>query len=1370
MRHGAYRLHLFIISWVNLISMSDLFNNILNLLGGADFMRSLLVFGILLTAVLIFGFFTWSIIRTKLQNKDKLAALNAALNAPKAREIWLNVKLNTDKALKAIKYLTTYREWRYKTSWYLLCGDVSSGKTSLVHSVTSGRRQHLLLKEKKLVTEGTGWRFFNKAVVIDVEGRYFMASEESTSGAWWNTIVELIQRYRPERPLDGILLTISVESLLKTDGQTRLNDLGDHIYKQLWEIQKQYAFVLPVYIVVTKCDLLDGFNEFWKPFEDSRYDEIFGWSNDHTLDNAFSPVWINKAFSYIEDGLHKAQLDIASSQSNIENLDAFFLFPSHFKNLQKPITALLTKIFEKSVFHESFFFRGLYFTGKVSVPEELDQSKAKHVIGFSNQLFEEKIFSETHLARAVQQSLISRNQLIRRIQLGSIAVLIGLWIWFVLDEISLNRQINTVTTVLRSVQGVTLECMQDTQAVNNLLLQIAEMDGGSLSRLGIPVSWFSSVDKDLSQYLADAVFGKVIFPNMECLFHRKLYDLIYTKIEDSIIENNSVTALNKIRQELEERLDAIVEYERMHAVFNELSIEKTDDSHVLEEFSSVADYLFKRSLPVEFHQKKNLYEKALLKVSYEQGAGLNNKNSPLTKAHIEKYRLLLTARIEKMSMQLQAAIIKNSIMPERLATRIAALQNSDIEKGFSDKPTSFTDDVQHFTLWLESLKTNWLQLVDTQNPCDAIQQKILNFIETAKVYHYPDTRLNKAVNLFGRNACYVPFVKQLIVNRLPGVGQLFYEKENHVLAVKDQANHLIKGSGALEELSYIYIETDVSKPIEFPVLYWDINKLNTALSYYLEYENFLSQSQPNDQGESGSVYKLIAQAKLQRIITSLLREAQLNSIPVNANSALLKPLSIKEERIALQIQNFRKVSAVMQQLTTVFSQLGWRDNYTWLTSVSRLYVIKILEELSGLVEESRLYEVNPKPRWEAGNFVEALYELNNDIQVKDYLNNQKNRIEYIAYNYAEPLISYVINTSDAGSQSGLSVIDKWRNTLNEINRHQRKDPVGKVNQLDQYFLTRLNMLNRNNCAEQLKDISELNRGHDIFSIAQRKIGQSVVQYCQTFNQDMVSSQYILLADAFNKTLAGRYPFSYPLDAGRYEADIDAVKIFFDQYRDSYEGLANRLLLWEKADKNQDIIQFARELEQSAQFFNALFFKNADGTLVQQPVNIRADFRAHPEQAHGSNQIISWMLSNGSDTLVYPDGDDVFNWSPGTPLSLTLKWASGSSFEPIKLAGAWQPEVEDVNATFASGGDWALIHFLQTYKTSGFTKSEILDQENHLLGFNTPLSVRGNSASEAKQTSKTYLRVSLRVIDPKTKQTALLKLPGRFPAYAPDLKG
>lgn len=1355
--------------------MNSSIDNILELLGGGDSLRALLMLGILFTAVLIFGFFAWSVIRTQLQNRNKESLFGVASDLPKSRQLWLDIRRNMDKALNAIRYLTTYREWRYRTSWYLLCGDKSSGKTSLINSVTSGRRQHLLLKEKKLVTEGTGWQFFNKGVVIDVEGRYFMAPQESTDDDGWDSIIEIIQRYRPERPLDGIILTVPADKLMMTENPAELHQLGDHIYKKLWEIQKQYAFVLPVYFVITKCDLIEGFHAFWKPFDTGRYEEIFGWSNNNTLDNIFSATWINNAFKYIEDRLHKAQLDIAASSPVIDSPDEFFLFPSHFKQLQKPITALLEKVFEQSAFHESFFFRGLYFTGMLPAVDDTDKNKVRNAVRFSDHLFAAKIFAETNLARAVQQSLISRNRLIRRIQIGSIAALIALWTGFFLDKSSLNNQINTVMTVLKSVQGARLQCMHDTQEVNRLLMQIAEMDAGTLSRPGIPVSWFSPVDEDLSQHLADDVFAKVVFPNMECLFYHKLYDLIYTKVEDTDIQKDPVTMSNQIRQELEERLYAILEYEQKFKLFQELSVEQQKDNNVLEKFSSLAAYLFKHSLPSEFHHKKDLYEKALLKVSYKHGAGFNNKNSPLTKAHIEKYRLLLTVRIEKISIQLQSAIVQTAIMPEQLASRIAALQNSDIEKGLHNKPTSFADDIRYFAVWLKNLENNWLRLADTQNPCDVTRHILQDFNKTIIEYNYPQTRLNRSANLFGKDACYFPFAAKLVSNRLPGVGPLFYEKSNHTLAVKDYANHLLKQADALEKISYFYIEPDsLGKPAEFPPLYWDINKLNTALSYYDEYEKLIGNLHAENGNEQQSVYKLIAQSKLQQMMNAVLSEAQLDSVPIDGNTPFLRPLSAKEERIALQIRNFRKAVGLLQQLSAVFSQLGWRDSYTRLSTASRSYVIKMLEELSSLVEESRLYEMNPQPRWEASNFVEALYELNNDIQIKDYLKNQKNRIEYISYNYAEPLIGFIINTYNTDSRNDLSIIDYWRNTLNEMNREQRKDPAGKLAQLEQYFLTKLNAVNQENCADYLKDLANLNRGYDTFSMAHRKIGHSLIEYCHGFNQDKAASQYEMLADAFNSTLAGRYPFSYPLDSGRYEADISIVKTFFYQNKNAYTGLADRLSLWDKTEKNHNSIRFARELESCANFFNTLFSNESDGTIMQQPVSITVDFRAYAEQAAGSNQIVSWTLSNGKDALIYPDGEGKFNWLPGNPLSLTLKWASGSSFEPVKLAGAWQPEVESVNATFASGGDWALIHFLQTYKTSGLSKTEIFDQDQHVLEFNTPVTTRNantndNEGLSVKQISKTYLKMMLNVLDPKTKQTITLKMPKPFPAFAPDLK-
>ncbi len=70
------------------------------------------------------------------------------------------------------------------------------------------------------------------------------------------------QKYRPARPLDGVIVPISVarELLAARDleGFSALEQRADAVYRALWQIQKQIGMLFPVYVVLTGGEDIPG--------------------------------------------------------------------------------------------------------------------------------------------------------------------------------------------------------------------------------------------------------------------------------------------------------------------------------------------------------------------------------------------------------------------------------------------------------------------------------------------------------------------------------------------------------------------------------------------------------------------------------------------------------------------------------------------------------------------------------------------------------------------------------------------------------------------------------------------------------------------------------------------------------------------------------------------------------------------------------------------------------------------------------------------------------------------------------------------------------------------------------------------------------
>ena len=78
----------------------------------------------------------------------------------------------------------------------------------------------------------------------------------------WKEFLALLTKYRKRRPINGVILTISVKDLL-TQGEFAREQQVEAARYRLRELGRELQIELPVYVMVTMCDLIAGFTEYF---------------------------------------------------------------------------------------------------------------------------------------------------------------------------------------------------------------------------------------------------------------------------------------------------------------------------------------------------------------------------------------------------------------------------------------------------------------------------------------------------------------------------------------------------------------------------------------------------------------------------------------------------------------------------------------------------------------------------------------------------------------------------------------------------------------------------------------------------------------------------------------------------------------------------------------------------------------------------------------------------------------------------------------------------------------------------------------------------------------------------------------------------
>jgi type VI secretion system protein ImpL len=274
-------------------------------------------------------------------------------------------------------------QFLYEQPWYMFVGLPGSGKTTAL--LNSGLTFPLAGKMGQASVRGVGgtrnceWWFTDEAVLIDTAGRYTSQdSDAATDAAAWETFLALLRKSRPRQPLNGVLLTINIEDLLRQAPADR----KEHALKlrtRLQELQQRLGVRPPVYVMVTKCDLIAGFNETFGELGREDREQVWGFTfphdpNDPEAANATPLQNFSSEFSALGKRLRDTLIERMQAEPDVLRRSAIFAFPQQFEGLKGLLGGFLEQVFEGGAgLEERAFVRGIYFTSGTQEGSPIDR-------------------------------------------------------------------------------------------------------------------------------------------------------------------------------------------------------------------------------------------------------------------------------------------------------------------------------------------------------------------------------------------------------------------------------------------------------------------------------------------------------------------------------------------------------------------------------------------------------------------------------------------------------------------------------------------------------------------------------------------------------------------------------------------------------------------------------------------------------------------------------------------------------------------------------------------------------------------------------------------------------------------------------------
>ncbi|MBK1836592.1 type VI secretion system membrane subunit TssM [Azospirillum sp. YIM B02556] len=339
--------------------------------------RLAVVFAILLVWALAMQ---WSLYRHRSANDRMVQALSKATPAAKGDPDTDAVGQETDllrgrlrEALDQLRKARFGGKWGqrylYQLPWYLLIGAPGAGKTTAL--ANSGLRFPLAAEMGRAALRDVGgtrncdWWFTDEAVLIDTAGRYITQdSQPAIDGKVWKNFIALLKRHRPRQPVNGILLAVSLADLA-TWSEPERKGHAEQLKLRLKELRGQVGSRVPVYVLLTKADLIAGFAEFFDDLSREEREQVWGvtFPMDEGKKGDEAPVYrFADEFDALTGRIARRVLDRVHGESDIQRRSLDTLFPAQMAALKPAIADLLMVIFEPNRYEERALLRGVYMT------------------------------------------------------------------------------------------------------------------------------------------------------------------------------------------------------------------------------------------------------------------------------------------------------------------------------------------------------------------------------------------------------------------------------------------------------------------------------------------------------------------------------------------------------------------------------------------------------------------------------------------------------------------------------------------------------------------------------------------------------------------------------------------------------------------------------------------------------------------------------------------------------------------------------------------------------------------------------------------------------------------------------------------------
>ena len=1214
----------------------------------------------------------------------------------------------------------------YGLPWYLFLGERGGEKSALMQ----GAGLEALLdgdgsKGSKEPEAGpVRWWFFNKGAVIDVDGTLLEQSGEMLfKDRLFNFILRQLRRYRPLRPADGIILSIPVTILgngledASPGVQEEAVQRAKRIYSRLCLVQQKLGMRLPVYILLTRCESLEGFVPFCNALPAAACDSILGWSNPYTVETVYTPAWTEECCSAIFRRLNEVELELFG-HGPVDKANAVFSFPDRLRHCFPVFRLMLDRLFIPSAYHEAFLLRGVYLVGNAESVGRTGKSRAV----FIRDLLERKIFSEKALAVPTSRAIRMGGRVAAGLKVAAVLLLLAWGGGMVHGYYALQGDTRKALPVFRHVEQSLTDPRFD------ILRDESLARGDRLHRviMRYPGMMHGATEKAVTMFnglaaLRPQNFDSVVFPlslhwglrdemtqAMRVAFDRVILtavDLGLAMHAERLYEGRILNqGLPEIQGEYP-MLEDLPEFVALH----DFTRSSHEFSSILDDYNSLNATGNVRAFSRVMRYALNLNRSGRLPVdeAFLEAALQGGQHRQL---RFDSFKPGGGTRFGYLSERFGLRLFEfNPVLPalSRVEQSIDTLQSSDAQNiQDSNAVAQVLQSVERARGVLSQPSLAWM----SRSPLDLgagydgiLQMAGADPFIGSKAASGADQNVRMLYGRFLRRLkSYATFSTGRLLEVNKGVPQP---------CLADTVDNLVASLERLDTLRFMNstladdgkaqpggptqrLQPDIPTGT-YP--WWDVALLEEAVSLLAPYDTFMDEGAGSFPPEIRGSVTDVAGARLGQSVMALLVRAQ-------GFRTLGSGFEYRgaEGSLAMEVKNFNQAGPYLVRLLNLFDRLGMAGYHTSLGYFADLQAMRILRQTDQLLVRERLFlpVAGGLSGWNgAASVAPYVYGLTDLAELKTLFDAQATRIQNLAFNYAEPALAYLYQRENPSRVVSDDLVIKWEVILREVDGYQSKRPGNSVQQLRNYLLDGLKTCKATDILSDNATISGTAATDTYFGVRQRTIQKAIDRRSLVLCADDFCRKYEEPAAYFNANLAGYFPFSESTSSATGQADPDVLAAFLDMLDASFQSAA-RVLDCDglEAGSASSVRTFLSQMETVREFLGP-FGPKQENRVPQ--LSYQVDFRTLRSSEINANQLISWRLAVGQTELVYPSstGDSGGLWMSGQNVDLSLQWAKDSPFFPdvgVRSDQAAAPPQPGDNATMSWSykGPWAMLAFVR----------------------------------------------------------------------------